>query len=205
MRGWLDGKGYFIAAEALEIVRLLEQGTRKDQQTPKFHHQLSVARLLSTLAPHMIYPEATLATAFLHDLCEDHGVLWTRGAIEAKFGKQIGEAVWTITKKSVGMSKDYDSYFAQMGQCPIASLVKLADRAHNLLTMQGVFTYEKQKAYVSEVKHRFHPMLKVARRKFPQQRAAYENLKIFLLSQVRLINHILETTALPGSEQPTRE
>lgn len=30
MRGWLDGRGYFKAAEALEFVRGFEQGVRKD-------------------------------------------------------------------------------------------------------------------------------------------------------------------------------
>ncbi len=190
MRGWLEGRGFFIAMDALEMCRVLETGTRKDQQTPKFHHQLSVARLITTLAPHLIYPEATITVAFLHDLCEDHGELWPREAVEAKFGKQIGDAVWCITKKSAGMTKDYDRYFADMAGCPIASMVKLADRAHNLLTMQGVFTYEKQAAYVEEVGRWFHPMLKTARRAFPRQYPAYENLKIFLLSQVRLVRHI---------------
>jgi len=147
MRGWLEGRSYYVAAEALEIVRRLEQGLRKDQQTPKFHHQLSVARLISTLAPHLIYPEETITVAFLHDLCEDHGELWPREAIEAKFGMRIGDAVWAITKKSVGMVKEYDMYFAAMGDCPIASVVKLADRAHNLLTMHRVPASDCQKLW----------------------------------------------------------
>lgn len=55
MRGWLEGRSFFSAARAMELVRNMEQGTRKDGKTPKFHHQLSVARLLATLLPHFPY------------------------------------------------------------------------------------------------------------------------------------------------------
>ena len=190
MRGWLEGKGYYAAAEALELVRELEQGTRKDGKTPKFHHQLSVARLISTLAPHLLFPEETITAAFLHDLLEDHGEQWTQNMVEARFGERVAKAVWRLSKKSAGLTKTYERYFEDMGECPIASVVKLADRAHNLHTMDGVFTLEKQTAYVNEVSQWFHPMIKRARRKYPRQYPAYENLKLFLLSQVRLVRQI---------------
>lgn len=190
MRGWLGGKGYFIAAEALEFVRALEQGTRKDGKTPKFHHQLSVARLVSTLAPHLRSPEATIAAAFLHDVLEDHGDRITREGLEAQFGREVADAVWHLTKKCNGMVKGYDLYFREIGHCPIASVVKLADRAHNLQTMQGVFSTEKQQAYVEEVSTWFHPMIKVARRRFPSQYGAYENLKVILRCQCSLLGHL---------------
>ena len=192
MRGWLEGKGYYVAAEALELVRGLEQGTRKDQQTPKFHHQLSVARLITTLEPHLLYPEETIAAAFLHDILEDHGDIWTVEKLKVRFGEHIADAVWRLSKKSNGMVKDFPRYFSDMTACAIASIVKLADRAHNLQTMQGVFSYEKQAAYMAEVADWFHPMIRQARRNFPRQYPAYENLKLFLLCQYRLIQFIHE-------------
>ena len=190
MRGWLEGRGYYEAAGALELVRGLEQGFRKDQTTPKFHHQLSVARLISTLAPHLMHPEETLTACFLHDLLEDHGDVWDRNKVQDRFGKTVAEAVWTLSKKTNGMSKSHEYYFAGMTQCPIASIVKLADRAHNLQTMPGVFTVEKQKAYLAEVDQWFFPMVRQARRNFPRQYPAYENLKILLRCQTRLIQLI---------------
>src|SRR5690242_16053176 len=72
MRSWLDGKGFYKALEALEFVRNLEKGVRKDGVTPKFDHQLSVVRLVSTLTPHLIFPEETFSAGFLHDVVEDH-------------------------------------------------------------------------------------------------------------------------------------
>ena len=198
MRGWLDGKGYFKAADALEFVRLMEQGTRKDGETPKFHHQLSIARLVSTLAPHLTFPEESITAAFLHDVLEDHGDSITREYLESRFGKTIADAVWRLTKKCNGLTKSYDNYFAEMAMCPIASVVKLADRAHNVQTMVGVFTIEKQKTYLHEVDNHFFPMVRTARRLHPRQYGAYENLKILLRCQAGLIRHMHGT--LPESE-----
>lgn len=192
MRGWLDGRGYFKAADALEFVRAMEQGTRKDGQTPKFHHQLSIARLVITLAPHLTYPEETITAAFLHDVLEDHSDVVTREYLENRFGKLVADAVWKLSKKVGGLSKSYDMYFAEMATCPIASLVKLADRAHNVQTMVGVFTIEKQKSYLKEVDSYFFPMCKTARRLFPRQYNAYENIKILLRCQSSLIRHMHE-------------
>lgn len=192
MRGWLEGRGYFTAMDALEVCRVLEVGTRKDRRTPKFHHQLSVARLICTLTPHLIHPEETIASAFLHDMMEDHGNVWNSQALDARFGNQIAEAVWLLSKKSPGLTKDHTKYFSEMADCPIASIVKLADRNHNIQTMQGVFTADKQRQYISEVEDWFYPLIKVARRRFPKQYGAYENLKILLRCQCQLIQHFLD-------------
>ena len=195
MRGWLDGKGYFKAADALEYVRQMEQGTRKDGNTPKFHHQLSIARLVSTLAPHLLYPEETITAAFLHDVLEDHGDVVSREYLESRFGKRVTDAVWNLSKKCNGLTKSYELYFSEMSACPIASVVKLADRAHNVQTMVGVFTVEKQKSYLHEVDTYFFPMVRVARRLHPRQYGAYENLKILLRCQAGLIRHMHEANS----------
>lgn len=196
MRGWLTGRQYYQAAEALELVRKLEVGFRKDGVTPKFHHQLSVARLISTLAPHFQYPEETLTAAFLHDLLEDHGQLWSRERITARFGERVGTAVWTLSKKTHGVVKSYDHYYGELADCPIGSIVKLADRAHNLQTMHGVFTQEKQVAYMGEVDQWYYPMIRDARRNFPRQYEAYENLKILIRCQCEMVRRIQEATTV---------
>lgn len=197
MRGWLNGKGYYKAADALEFVRGLEHGTRKDGVTPKFHHQLSIARLVSTLEPHLALPEETITAAFLHDVLEDHYDIVSREMLESRFGKAVADAVWRLSKKVGGLTKTYDTYFAEMATCPIASIVKLADRAHNVQTMVGVFTVEKQKKYVAEVDAYFFPMCRMARRAFPRQYGAYENLKILLRCQTALIRHMHEVGMSP--------
>ena len=199
-RGYLEGRGYFTAAEALETVRRLEQGTRKDGVTPKFHHQLSVARLVMTLEPHLIHKEETIAAGYLHDILEDHGDVWSRESLSAKFGPTIADAVWLLTKKYQGAVKDHDRYFDEIAKCSIASVIKLADRAHNLQTMQGVFNSTKQREYLAEVDNFFFTNIRVARRNFPKQYGAYENLKILLRCQVRLVKQVLEAEVHGMSE-----
>ena len=201
MRGWLEGRGYFLAADALELVRTLEDGTRKDGVTPKFHHQLSVARFVTTLAPHLLYPEETVTAAFLHDLLEDHPE-WTRERVAERFGQRVADAVWLLTKKHGGLTKSYDSYFEALATCPIASVVKLIDRTHNLQTMQGVFTVEKQRKYLEEVDTYFFPLIRAARRRFNRQYPAYENVKILLRCQCSLIRHIHDAVDHVESSAP---
>jgi hypothetical protein len=64
------------------------------------------------------------------------------------------------------------------------------DRAHNNQTMTTVFTPEKQRQYLDEVEKWFMPLCKAARRSFPVQFCAYENVKILLRSQRTLLQHI---------------
>ena len=197
MRSWLDGRQYYMAADALEVVRKEFQGVRKDKRTPQLHHPLSVARLLGTLLPSLLHPEETLVSSFLHDLPEDKGKEWTRERVEARYNKRVGDAVWKLTKKSNGLIKSPELYYGEMATDPIASVVKLADRCHNLATMEGVHSYEKQGAYAGEVEENFLPMLRTARREFPQQYAAYANLEILLSVEVRLIGQILALAPRP--------
>ncbi len=191
MRSFLEGRRYFKALQAMELSRSAEEGFRKDGVTPKFHHQLAVTRLLTTLEPHFRFPEETFAASFLHDIIEDHGDTFTVSFLDQKFGQIVSAAVWKLTKKSLGLVKSTDSYFSDMWTCPIASLVKLSDRAYNLQTMGGVFTLDKQEKYVGEVHEWFYPMIRKARREFPDQYPAYENLKILLRCQVTLIEGMI--------------
>jgi len=190
MRGWLEGRQFYLAMDALELVRQLERGTRRDGETPRFHHQLSIARLITTLVPHLTYAEETITAAFLHDLLEDHHETWSAEMVGDRFGSRVGEAVWKLSKKYGGLSKTKQTYYGEISTCPIASMVKPADRAHNLQTMGGVFSPEKQLAYIEEVREFYHPMIRTARRAFPRQYGAYENLKILLRCQCRLIERI---------------
>ena len=196
MRRFLTRRKFFRALDALDLVCEVESGTRKDQRTPKAHHQLSVARLVASLLPHLRHREESLVTAFLHDLLEDHGQDWTIEMVRNRFGQLVADAVWAITKKYRGVLKPLADYYAGVAANAIASVVKLADRAHNIQTMHGVFTLEKQLAYVRDLDDWYFPMLRTARRRFRSQYEAYENLKMFLHSQRAMVHRILEASGV---------
>lgn len=189
LRYWLLGKEYFLASKALDYGAKHHKGKRKDGVTPEFDHQVWIAHFVRSLLPNLLHKEETLATVFLHDVPEDFGVAYEE--IEKLSGPLVSAAVRKLTKKWRGETYDKKALFEAMATCPIASIVKAADRVHNLKTMVGVFTVEKQKAYIAETYDYFFPMIKAARRNFPEQELAYENLKHMLLTQVETIEAML--------------
>lgn len=190
LRYWLLGLAqadpqYYKCIEAMEWAHTFHQGFRKDGVTPEFNHQLTIAHYIRTIKDSLMYPAETLTTAFLHDVVEDYDV--SINEIQSRFGELVGNATWKLTKVYRGVKKPREVYFGEMTTCPIASIGKGADRMHNLQSMVGVFTEPKQKEYVSEVQDDISPMLKTARRNFPRQELAYENIKLVLNSQIQLI------------------
>ncbi len=188
MRYWLLGKDFHVALEAMEYASTFHVNKRKDDITPEFDHQLSIGHYIRTLIDELRWPELTLAAVFLHDVCEDYDVGFEE--IEVKFGSAVKTAVSLLTKKHRGDSMDLSSYYKDMITDPIASIVKGADRIHNIQTMTEVFDLSKQKKYLKETEDHVLPMLRLARRKFSIQEPAYENIKHVLRSQVQLIKAI---------------
>lgn len=182
MRYWLLGQDFHVANRAFEFARKLHVGLRKDRVSPNYSHPVFVASYLRTLLPGLMRREATMASAFLHDVCEDYGVTFER--IGDLFGPDVEGPVRLLTKKYQGVTIPYGAYFGRMAEDPVASIAKAADRAHNILTMHGAdWSLEKQTEYVDELDRWFLPMVKAARRNFPQQEAAYENVKTLLVVQ----------------------
>lgn len=198
LRFWLQGRGYVRALRALDFNRRLFMGTRKDGLTPEFDHHVCQVHMLRTL-PDLLHPEATFATAFFHDTLEDKGL--GTGEIEAiypdypDFGRQVSQAAWRMTKVWRGEKRPADQVAQEMSQCPIASIGKGVDRVHNQQSMTGVFTPEKQRAYLQETETFILPMLKDAERRFPEQEAAYKAVRTMLKMQAALIGHRLPSPA----------
>lgn len=182
LRYYLLGKGWYTAVAALEFGESVHTGTRKDGVTPEFEHQVRIAHYLRTLD--LMYPEQTIAAGLLHDVREDYNI--PDYELVRRFGQEITTACIILDKNG----KEKAAYFREIAGNPLTSPVKGGDRIHNLQTMVGVFKREKQLSYVAEVKDEFFPMLKDARRSFPQQERAYENIKHMLESQLELIEVI---------------
>lgn len=181
LRYFLLGKEFYKAADALEFASVYHNGFRKDGVTPEFQHQVEITHYLRTLLPFYIYPEETLTAAILHDVTEDYGVL--SSTITERYGDVVSIAVNLLDKNG----KTPEVYYKGIAGNPIASIVKGGDRMHNIQSMVGVFTAQKQAKYIKEVEEHFFPMLKIARRRFVRQESAYENIKHVLTSQLQLL------------------
>lgn len=185
---------YAIALKALEFAKEIHTGLRKDNITPEFQHQIEIAHFVRTFLPSLSFPAQTIAACLLHDVAEDYDVAFDE--IEKRFGVIVRNSTFLLTKKYRGTIKAPTEYFSQIVNCPIASIVKAADRINNQQSMSGVFLPEKQQAYLNETKQYILPMIKKARHLHPEQEAIYENLKFVLNAQQSLIEIALKQANL---------
>lgn len=187
IRSWLSGRGYFKALKALDFAESKHTGTRKDG-AHEFSHQISQANYMRVFADQLEYPEETFCVIFLHDIAEDYNV--TFEDLVDQFGPLIGSSVRRMTKVYQGAKIPNDLYYSGMWSCPIASVAKGADRLHNLMTMLGGFSSEKQIEYIKETTEFVLPLIKKSRRFFPKQEGIYFNMKYVMTNQIKLYNEI---------------
>lgn len=198
LKYWLLGKEYYQAVKALTFAETFHVGLRKDEVTPEFEHQISMACYARTLSRYFTLPEETFIVILLHDVKEDYGV--SHETFIVKFNESIAKRVDLITKKFRGVKKDNEAYYRDMGDDPVVSLAKGIDRVHNIQTIHEVFSVDKQNAYIKETEELVLPMLKKARNLFPEQENAYENIKLSLKTNISLIKAIHQALAVGGSK-----
>lgn len=187
IRSWMQGRGYYKALRAMEFAENLHTGKRKDG-SPEFSHQVSQAAYAITIIDSFINPEEVLCLIFLHDTHEDYDV--TEEQLKERFGNLTAGNVMKISKVVNGFRIPDEVYYKNMENCHIVGPAKGIDRFHNILTMLRGFTPEKQVSYVKETIDKVIPLLKKGRRRFPEQAAAYENIKLVLVIQMRLYNEL---------------
>jgi guanosine-3',5'-bis(diphosphate) 3'-pyrophosphohydrolase len=105
---------------------------------PYFSHPLEVAAILTDLR----LDDATIAAALLHDTIEDTDA--TRAEIDEKFGQDIGRLVDGLTKigkldlvtRRAAQAENLRKLLLAISSDVRVLLVKLADRLHNMRTLQ---------------------------------------------------------------------
>ncbi len=105
---------------------------------PYFSHPLEVAGILTDLK----LDDATIAVALLHDTIEDTDA--TRAEIDQMFGEDIGRLVEGLTKirrldlvsRKVAQAENLRKLLLAISADVRVLLVKLADRLHNMRTLQ---------------------------------------------------------------------
>jgi len=107
---------------------------------PYFSHPLEVAAILTDLK----LDDATVVTALLHDVIEDTPI--TRAEIDQLFGSEIGRLVDGLTKirrldlvsKKAEQAENFRKLLVAISSDIRVLLVKLADRLHNMRTLEHV-------------------------------------------------------------------
>lgn len=165
---------------ALPYARDLHEGQfrKGKEKVPYISHPLTLACHAIALG---LDRDEIIATALLHDVCEDCGVTWE----ELPVGEEVRCAVKLLTKKPGGHDKK--AYFEPIAKNEIALFVKLLDRVHNVSGMAGCFSKQKLVRYIDETEQWFYPKLQIARTDYPQ----YSN-QVFLIEyhMVSVVNSL---------------
>jgi GTP pyrophosphokinase len=127
---------------------------------PYFSHPLEVAGILTD----MRLDHSTIITALLHDTVEDTGA--TVADIESLFGNEVGRLVDGVTKLNrIDLQSDSSKQAENFRKLVIAMsedirvlLIKLADRLHNMRTLQYIVDEEKRKRIAVETMDIYAPL-----------------------------------------------
>jgi GTP pyrophosphokinase len=130
--------------EALEFSRIAHQGQMRESGDPYVTHPISVARILTPLH---LDVQAIIA-ALLHDVIEDTGV--SAAQVAKKFGKPVAELVEGLSKlerfqfetRQDAQAENFRKMLLAMARDVRVILIKLADRLHNMRTLESV-SHEK--------------------------------------------------------------
>jgi guanosine-3',5'-bis(diphosphate) 3'-pyrophosphohydrolase len=163
-----SAKKYLPSLDEARIVRAFEFAQkahsgqmRKDGMTPYIMHPLETAYILTDYR----VDEDTLISALLHDVPEDTD--YSIGDVERAFGKTVAFLVEGITKlakvhyRHDMLERQIESLkklFIHTASDPRIILMKLADRLHNMRTIQAIQSPEKQTRIARETLEIYIPI-----------------------------------------------
>ena len=147
-------------SKAYDFALKAHEKQKRDEGSPYIIHPVAVANILTDLK----LDSATIATGLLHDTIEDTQA--TYKTIEKEFGREVADLVDGVTKISAYENQAAsDSKAENFRKLILATskdirvlLVKLADRLHNMRTIQFVTKKEKQIRKAKETMEIYAPL-----------------------------------------------
>lgn len=182
---------YYQLRNLINYAETIHDGKRKDG-TPEFGHQLEMLSLAFNFHKILTKPLHVYMAIVIHDLVEDY----PQNSLELKKSfPEFYQYSLVLSKEGKKEKEDesgtYYSYFKEISNCEVCSVVKLIDRVHNLSTAPGVFPKDKILAYCDEAEMYFFDIIKIAKQQF-HQREVYECLKFMLQTQISTIRALVK-------------
>ena len=148
-----------LVCRAFNFAYQLHEGQYRKSGEPYIAHPIAVAELLRGLGG----DSAMVAAGFLHDVVEDTDV--TLEELEAIFGSEVSQLVEGVTKLSKfnfsstteRLAENFRRMFLAMAKDIRVIVVKLADRLHNMRTLEHL-SPEKQRSISLETREIFAPL-----------------------------------------------
>jgi GTP diphosphokinase / guanosine-3',5'-bis(diphosphate) 3'-diphosphatase len=178
-----------LICEAFNFAYSLHEGQRRASGEPYIAHPVAVAGLLRDLGG----SAAMIAAGFLHDIIEDTDV--TGEEIEQRFGLEVRRLVEGVTKlskfnfssKTERLAENFRRMFLAMAQDIRVIVVKLADRLHNMRTLEYL-PDEKRRRIALETREIFAPLanrLGIGRFKWELEDLAFKYLEPDAYREIR--------------------
>ena len=189
VRGWLQEKGFKQAELLMDLTLDQKEGKwRKDRVTPAALHEITQAIWFIALHEDGIDvqdPEGVLSILFTHDLGEDFGI--KPEEIEQYLvanGIPAGETIDTFKANFDAITKKYGKdgddiweneyqYYRYMEGFANASVAKLIDRLHNIMTLVNVQDDRKMLRYIQNTFVIKGDFIDNASENFPDQEKMY--------------------------------
>jgi GTP pyrophosphokinase len=157
--GYLKPADVARIEEAYQVARAAHSGQYRQSGEPYITHPLAVAKIL---AEWHLDPQALMA-ALLHDVVEDTPT--TKTEISKRFGKPVAELVDGVSKidridfatLQHAQAENFRKMLLAMARDVRVILIKLADRLHNMRTLQAV-PAEKQERIARETLDIYAPI-----------------------------------------------
>ena len=135
-----------LIAKAYDFARMAHEGQNRFSGEQYFAHPCNVAKTLAE----MDTDTNTIVAGLLHDVCEDGAA--TPEDIAKEFGKEVAFLVEGVTKLGKLKYKGEERYAENLRKMFIAMaedirvvLIKLADRLHNMKTLEYVPEYKRKR------------------------------------------------------------
>ena len=145
---------------AIEMIKLYHGSVRRKSGEPFYLHPLMVAQIVLDYNT----DEATIIGALLHDVVEDTSMLLE--TIELRFGREVASIVDGVTHfesledsfYKIQLSDEENILMLLELKETRALYVKVADRMHNMRTIEGHSSYAKKQQIAQETLQFFVPL-----------------------------------------------
>ena len=148
-----------VIVSAYEYAKKMHEGQTRSSGEPYYTHPVEVASILA----YMKMDLGTVITAILHDTLEDTEATYEE--LEERFGKEVADLVNGVSKLTQIESKTLEGKQAEnfrklllaMSEDIRVLIVKLADRLHNMRTIEGL-KQDKQRRIALETLEIYAPL-----------------------------------------------
>ncbi len=146
--------------KAIAFARKYHEGQTRGSGEPYYLHPMEVALILAEIK----LDETSIITAILHDTLEDTDA--THAELKKEFGQDVADLVNGVSKLTKiesqtakgKQAENFRKLLLAMSEDIRVLLVKLADRLHNMRTLEGIKRIEKRQRIARETLEIYAPL-----------------------------------------------